>query len=396
MHDNSTKLAALAGRTIALVGKLVAMNRRAAADLLRQHGATVADRVDASIDTLVVGGDASLSDAAATELLDDELAAAAHTGRLEIWSETRLWERLGLVEPRDQVQQLYTPALLADLLKLPVAIVRRWQRRGLIHPVRQVHRLAYFDYREVATARRLADLLAAGVSPQAIERKLARWRDYLPQVDRPLSQLSIIVEGQDLLLRAGDGLIEAGGQRRFDFQAADALTKSHAAALATPAAELARRLPFGATPAELIAASEECEDSGALVPAIELCRAALAAKGPDAELCFRLAELLYRVGDRAAARERYYMALEIDEDLVEARANLGCVLMEEGQHELAISAFQGALDCHPDYADAHYQLARALDDLGRRDEATVHWQTFVGLAPESPWAELAAARLAHP
>ena len=35
------------------------------------------------------------------------------------------------------------------------------------------------------------------------------------------------------------------------------------------------------------------------------------------------------------------MAIELDEDYVEARANLGCVLAEWGQRELAIAAFEG-------------------------------------------------------
>ena len=44
---------------------------------------------------------------------------------------------------------------------------------------------------------------------------------YLPDVERPLAQLSVIVEGKDILLRQGDGLIEPGGQLRFDFGAAE-------------------------------------------------------------------------------------------------------------------------------------------------------------------------------
>ena len=91
----------------------------------------------------------------------------------------------------------------------------------------------------------------------------------------------------------------------------------------------------------------------------------LAAGGPSPEICFQLAELLYRLGDVTAARERYYMAIELDEDYVEARANLGCVLAETGQLELAVAAFQGALRYHSDYPDVHYHLARTLDDLGR-------------------------------
>jgi tetratricopeptide (TPR) repeat protein len=122
-------------------------------------------------------------------------------------------------------------------------------------------------------------------------------------------------------------------------------------------------------------------------------RAALAAGGPRAELCFQTAELLYRLGDLGGARERYFMAIEIDENYVEARANLGCVLAETGQHELAAAAFQGALRYHPDYADVHYHLARTLDELQRAGEAAVHWQAFLELSPDSPWAAEAHERL---
>ena len=97
--------------------------------------------------------------------------------------------------------------------------------------------------------------------------------------------------------------------------------------------------------------------------------------------------------DLAAARERYYMAIELDEDYVEARANLGCVLAELGEKELAISAFQGALAYHDAYPDVHYHLGRILDEVGRSDEATVHWQSFLRLAPTSPWADEARERL---
>jgi tetratricopeptide (TPR) repeat protein len=93
------------------------------------------------------------------------------------------------------------------------------------------------------------------------------------------------------------------------------------------------------------------------------------------------------------ARERYYVAIELDEDYVEARANLGCVLAELGQLDLAVAALQGALAFHPDYADAHYHLARILDALGRRGEADSHWRAFLDLAPDSPWADEARQRL---
>ena len=81
---------------------------------------------------------------------------------------------------------------------------------------------------------------------------------------------------------------------------------------------------------------------------------------------------------------------------MEARANLGCVLAETGRLELAEAAFAGALSSHPDYPDAHYHRARVLDDLGRSDEAGRHWQAFLDLAADSPWADHARDRLDKP
>ncbi|MBL9123171.1 MAG: tetratricopeptide repeat protein [Planctomycetaceae bacterium] len=90
------------------------------------------------------------------------------------------------------------------------------------------------------------------------------------------------------------------------------------------------------------------------------------------------------------------MVIEIDDDFVEARANLGCVLMELGHYELAEAAFHGALAYHGEYPDAHYHLARLLDEVGRSHEAIPHWRSFLQLAPTSPWAEEAADRIAQP
>jgi tetratricopeptide (TPR) repeat protein len=149
---------------------------------------------------------------------------------------------------------------------------------------------------------------------------------------------------------------------------------------------------------DLLALALECEERGELDEAEELYRAALAASGANAEVNFLLAELLYRKGDLSAARERYYVTIELDENYVEARANLGCVLAEVGELELAIAALEGALAFHGDYPDVHYHLARLLDRVERREDAVGHWRAFARLAAESPWAEEARDRLraVHP
>jgi tetratricopeptide (TPR) repeat protein len=316
------------------------------------------------------------------ELFDEATRRRIEQGSVEVVSESQFWQRLGLVESQADIHRLYTPAMLADMLRVPVAVIRRWHRRGLIVPAREVRRLPYFDFQEVAAARRLAELLAAGVSPRAIEKKLDFFARCLPNVARPLAQLSVIVRGKEILLRQGDGLIEPGGQLRFDFEAWEK---------DTDIAEPTRAAPT--SPEQMCRLAAELEEDGQLTAAAEMYRAAMAAGGPKAETCFLVAELLYRQGDLAGARERYYQAIELDEDYVEARANLGCVLAETGQRDLAVAALEGALRYHPDYADVHYHLARILDEMNESPRAEEHCRAFLAESPDSPWADEARIRL---
>jgi tetratricopeptide (TPR) repeat protein len=371
----------LEGKRIAFVGKLTGMGRREAAQLLRGRGAAVLERLDPSVQVVVIGEDAlPLPEGEDIDVLFDEAARqAVEAGNAEVLTETQLWHRLGLVEFEQGIHRLYTPAMLADLLGVSVAVIRRWRRRGLIVPVREVRRLPYFDFQEVATARRLTELLASGISPRSLEKKLEQLARYVPGVRRPLAQLSVIVEGKQILLRQGEGLVEPGGQMRFDFPPADE--------------EPPAPPPLPSSPEQMAYLAERLEEDGQLPAAAEMYRAAMAAGGPKPDWCFQTAELLYRLGDLAGARERYYMAVELDEDYVEARANLGCLLAELGQRDLAVAAFEGALRYHPDYADVHYHLARTLEDLRQPDAARLHWERFLALSPESPWADEARRRL---
>lgn len=391
--ESSSDDLSVRGQRIALIGKFGGMSQRELRRLLRDRGAICVDRPTATVDLVVIGADELPLDE--DLILDDSVRDAAATGHLEIIGETRLWERLGLVEATES-ERLYTPAMLAELLGVSVALVRRWHRRGLILPVRDVHRLPYFDFREVATARQLAQLLSSGMAPETLERKLGELARYVPDVERPLAQLSVILHGKQLLLRQEGGLVEPGGQLRIDFDAIDPeqdRTEPHAALTLPVAAEADRDAD---TPDRLLQAASQLEESGHLEGAADCYRAALAARGPTADICFQLADLLYRLGDLSAARERYYMAIELDEDYVEARANLGCVLAETGQHDLALAAFQGALRFHPEYPDVHYHVAQLLDELGQPHQAEDHWREFLRLAPDSPWSDQARLRLESP
>jgi tetratricopeptide (TPR) repeat protein len=388
----------LDGRRVAFAGKLGAMNRREAKQVVRAAGGVMSEQVGAEVDLIVIGADQKPSDNY-SELLSDGVLEAAGQGTLEIISETEFWQRLGHVEAETDARRLYTPAMLSELLGVPLSTIRRWHRRGLITPFRQVNRLAYFDYEEVASARHLAQLIAAGESPREIETKLGRLAEMFPSLQRPLSQLSIIIEGHSLLLRQGAGLIEPGGQMRIDFAALESgghtESTANSAVLAFPGRDESPSNEAGhwTTAEEFLEAAIELEDSGDISDAIEVYRSMLLALGPTPDVVFRLAELLYQTGDLPAARERYYLAVELDPEYVEARSSLGCVLVELRQWALAEAAFRGALEHHPDYPDVHFHLARLLDELDRRVEASKYWQEFLQLAPRSPWADEARERL---
>jgi hypothetical protein len=105
----------LANKRVAFVGKLGGVTKREAQRLIRQCGGIPADKLSGDVDLVVVGAD-ELPLVDQDDLLNDETRRAAAEGRLEIISETGLWQRLGLVESEQNVRRLYTPAMLAQLL----------------------------------------------------------------------------------------------------------------------------------------------------------------------------------------------------------------------------------------------------------------------------------------
>jgi DNA-binding transcriptional MerR regulator len=295
----------------------------------------------------------------------------------------------------------HTVAMMAGVLEVPLTAIRHWVRGGLLRPTHQHAGIDWFDFGELVVGRRLARLLRAGFGLRELDTRLAALHPGgAAGAARDLER--IVVDGRRLSLRCGSTLLGAGGQRQLGFYTPD-LTAEEVPPVAVipwsaPVEGAASGVFFDgeAAPAEdeLLAMAADLEAAGELEPATEALRAHLQAGGPSACVTFMLAELLYRVGDLTASRERYYAAIELDPDHLEARTGLGCVLAELGDQELAEAALDGVLRQQPDYADAHWHLAGILDGVGRAFDATRHLRAFVALAPDSPWARTAIERLA--
>ncbi len=299
------------------------------------------------------------------------------------------------------VRNLHTSAMMADVLGVPAVAIRHWIRTGLLRVAQRSGSVEWLDFGQLVVGRRLAKLLASGLSLREIDAKLAGLAPgggtaAARAVDR------IVVDGRRLSITSGGRVLGAGGQLQLPFYT-DSITDAqpHASEddgpIVVAAAERfgsdhvaapCPRLPDGDVVDEILDLADDLEAAGEYLEAAEALRAVLQAQGPSADVNFMLAELLYRAGDLTAARERYYMTIELDADHVRARTSLGCVLAELDERELALAALEGVLRREPDYADAHWHIAGVLASLGRDDEAARHRRRFLELAPDSPWAGL--------
>lgn len=392
---------ALQGERVVFTGTLASMTHQKAGEFVEEHGGQAAQHVSRQTTLLVVGEEGWPLEADGSPSVNlthaQELIAEGVT--IQIIKESDWLALIELREPGVNVDQLYTPAMLTQMLDIPVGTIRRWERQGLIKPARKIYRLPYFSFQEVASVRRLSQLLESGVNPRELESSLQHLGKFFNEIDAPLSQLTLLAQDAQLLLKDERGLIDPRhGQRVFDFGTAE-----------TEVPELADEEAFEGTieftehlkSAEPVDRSadewfdEGCQllDAGEAKSAIEAFRLALLGQPDMPEAHLHLAEALYLDGKAEGALERYYAAVEWDHDYIEAWTQLGCLHNELGDPEAALQAFEIALQVHPDYPDAHLHKAEVLHQLNRVEEAVPHWKIYLDFDEMGPWAELARQRL---
>jgi tetratricopeptide (TPR) repeat protein len=399
----------LAGERIAVTGTFASMTHEEAARLVHEHGGAFAHAVSRNTTILVIGEEGWPLEADGAPSLKFQTAQELNRGgaRIRFLTESEWLAALGLTERSRQVHRSYTPAMLSQMLHVPVGTVRRWERLGLIEPSRRVKRLSYFDFQEVTRLRKLTELLRDGVPRERLELSLEALRKCLPNVTG-LDRLDLLAQDARLVYRDGRGLVEAvSGQRLLGF--ADAEADDPGDALRDGAEEepavlplvLERTGPIQPVEAEPQSGPSWLErgraflDADDVEAAIEAFRMALMEDSREAESHFHLADALYRRGDRAAALERFYACVEVAPDYLEAWTQIGCLHGEQRHYEEAVTALRIALAIHPDFPDAHLHLAEALAALGRFEEARPHWTAYLDFDDVGPWAELARERLAE-
>ena len=337
------------------------MKRSEAFALVRQHGGQPRDSVSRKTGVLVVG-------ALGWPLLEggrpaNSLTQAKAYG-IPIASERQFLEWLGRSTPEAQ-DKTYTADQLAGLSKLPREVVDQLAMFGLIED-----RGGRYGFSDLAAARQVAGLLAAGTALSAITRSLYEIRKWLP--DARLSNLKLFPESSDrILVEQIQGRTDKTGQFVLDVE------------------------PPATDADAVFAAAQAAEEGNDAASAERLYRRAMKLDPADAAAPFNLGNVLRAAGRSLEAETAYRAAVKADRDFALAWYNLAEVLDEQRRTQEAIDCLKRALDADPAFADAMFNIGLFFQRLDQPAEAAAWWRRYLTVDTSSPWAALAKRALKY-
>lgn len=368
-------------KRVAFTGRLAAISREQARRLVAQAGGELVENVSRRLSRLVVGagGWPLLPDGAVSRKLQrvEEWNQRGHG--IRITPELEFLELVGAKErPRDG-GKTQTADEICRLLALDHATLRRWEQLSLVRSDS-----GRYDFRDIVSLRTLAELVAGGARPEVIGASLRSLAAVLPDVERPLAQLKIVMENaRTLLAEIGERLMAPDGQLLLNF------TPLGAAPLPTRAAGPALKDSADAW-LERGAAFEESER---YADAAEAYRRAVRLRPEWADPHFNLGNALRELGQLEQAAEAYEHATRLNAESPEAWYNLADIMEQRGETTTAVTCLQRAIERAPHYADAHYNLALCMEKLGRTAEAAKHWRRYLQLDPAGEASDAIRRRL---
>ena len=303
--------------------------------------------------------------------------------------------------------ELYSIRDVAKLFALQEARLRYWMQSGFVGPTVRKGGRFYYTFRDLCAVKAAKDLLAAGLSAQAVRKNLEALRKALPGDAHPALRLRLCSDGETIVALADDvAFAPATGQVVMAFnlpalggQIVESLATAPTAAVddAVPGEVADEPTEANLGPTAYTCFVEACaaEDRDDLVEAEALYRRALDIDPGLAAAMTNLGNLRHRAGDLAEARALYEKALAHDPGQTEARYNLGNLLDDSGETELAIAELRRVCQAAPEFADAHYNLGLALARVGGAIQARRHLERYLELDTGSEWAGRAREYLAQ-
>jgi hypothetical protein len=375
---------ALLGQRVSFTGRLATMSRPQAEALVTAAAGQVSSSVTPRTTMLVVGmrGWPLMNSGHVSRKLAAAERSASTEKPVRVVTELQFRELVGLGEPPESANRPLSAQQVCAALGIDSRTLQRWEHCGLVRSFD-----GKFDFPDLVSLRTVTDLVARGVSPVIIRSSLDAMRRFLPGVDRPLSQLNILVGDKgSLVAELEDALLTTSGQLELRFNQAAQATVDSPRPLSMVRAD-------ARDSAGWIEAGLEHEENGDMEKAEHAYRRAAALAPNDAAPQFNLGNVLFASGRLEAAAERYAQAVAIDPLHAQAWFNLAHVQDELDDPVSALRYLRRAIAADPDFADAHFNLAELAERSGDRATAADSWDSYIRLDPMSEWGREAKRRV---
>jgi hypothetical protein len=358
----------LAGQLVVFTGKLSALGRRDAQDLVVRLGGATADDVTVKTTMVVIGGEGfgPGSDAygrgTSNKLRRAEELNAANKDPIRILTEDEFCSLAG-VTSSDVLKRQYKT--LRDLVGRYRALredhLRYFLKCGILRPVRRTNTDLFFEFRDVALVRQANEELEQGASFRAVVRSLLAARHGQLQLD-----FRIDAEPAKIIA------LRPGASRKV------------APLVTSPVRDMSLAEEYFRAASLLDDGDDAKRDQAAAVyrKALEMDPFLVAA-------LINLANIHYTRNELAEAQALYERAIDLESDFFEAHFNLGNIYHDLRRFTEAQACYAEAIRLNPAYADAHFYLAVVLEKTGASQEARPHWRAYQQLAPQGEWVELA-------
>lgn len=270
------------------------------------------------------------------------------------------------------------------ILQIGSRQLQGWERARLI-PQQQT-----YSFQDLGQLRTLRTLREEAVPAASIRHSIVAMRAVAGMAN-PLLEATLVRTGSRLVFRHHGSVVDPiRRQLLFDFERFDVANT----VAAGPAPRPIRIATGGAHDLQTrFLEAVQAEEAGEKQRAIDLYQALLQDYPEYAAARINLGTIYFHLREFARAEELYRKATEVDPEYVLAFFDLGNVLDEMGRSDESIAAYRQALALSPHYADAHYNLALAHERRGERRDALHHWQAYLKLDSQGPWADHARGQL---
>jgi tetratricopeptide (TPR) repeat protein len=274
---------------------------------------------------------------------------------------------------------------LERLFGLPASAVRALARAGNIQPVRRSGRLHY-SFHDLVVLRTASALRAAKISSQRINKTLQELRSALPE-GSALNKISLTALGNRIAIREGQSLRESdSGQYALALEIVEEKGRLHVITRQDAAPASAGGSDTGSGSGTGTGTGTG-SDGGNDNNNSKFSTGVSISRGADEH--YARAVAIEDINPQAA-QKAYELCLKADPDYLEARINLGRLLHLAGRLADAERVYRVGAKADPFIA---FNLAVVLEDLHREPDAIAAYREALALDPQFADAHFNLARL---